>query len=47
MFLNARRYREKNVDIAKENGLSFLRIGADAGDGDIALTQIADIKRGE
>lgn len=30
MFLNARRYREKNVDIAKENGLSFLRIGADA-----------------
>lgn len=45
MFLNARRYREKNVDIAKENGLSFLRIGADAGDGDIALTQIADIKK--
>ena len=45
MFLNVRRYREKNVDIAKENGLSFLRIGEDAGDGEIALTQIADIKK--
>lgn len=45
MFLNAKRYREKNVDLAAENGLSFLRVGADAGDGNIALQQIADIKK--
>ena len=37
MFLNAKRYQEKNVTLAKENGLSFLRIGADAGDGDISI----------
>lgn len=45
MFLNAKRYREKNVALAKENGLSFLRVGADAGDADIALQAIADIKK--
>lgn len=45
MFLNAKRYREKNVDLAAEHGLSFLRVGADAGDGDIALTAIADMKK--
>lgn len=45
MFLNARRYREKNVALARENGLSFLRVGADAGDGDIALPAIRDIKK--
>ena len=28
MFLNAKRYREKNVPLAKEAGLSFLRVGA-------------------
>ena len=44
MFLNAKRYREKNVPLAKEAGLSFLRVGADAGDGDIALQAIRDIK---
>ena len=46
MFLNAKRYREKNVPLAKEAGLSFLRVGADAGDGDIALQAIRDIKAG-
>lgn len=46
MFLNAKRYREKNVALAKEGGLSFLRVGADAGDADIALRAIQDIKAG-
>lgn len=45
MFLNAKRYREKNVALAKENGLSFLRVGADAGDGDIAIPAIFEIKK--
>lgn len=44
MFLNAKRYREKNVALAKENGLSFLQVGADAGDGGISLPAIRDIK---
>lgn len=45
MFLNAKRYREKNVDLAKENGLSFLRVGADAGDADLSVQAIQDIKK--
>lgn len=45
MFLNAKRYREKNVGIAAANGLTFLRVGADAGDGKIALPAIAEIKK--
>ncbi len=45
MFLNAKRYREKNVDLAAEYNMAFLRVGADAGDGDIALQAIADIKK--
>lgn len=45
MFLNAKRYREKNVALAKERGLSFLRVGADAGDGGIAVQAIRDIKK--
>ena len=45
MFLNAKRYREKNVDLAAENGMAFLRVGADAGDGAIAMTAIKDIKK--
>ena len=44
MFLNAKRYREKNVTLAKESGLSFLRVGADAGDADIAVQAVKDIK---
>ena len=44
MFLNATRYREKNVVLAKERGLHFLRVGADAGDGEIAVQAIRDIK---
>ena len=45
MFLNAKRYREKNVALAKESGLSFLRVGADAGDADIAVQAVKDIKK--
>jgi len=44
MFLNAKRYREKNVALAKESGLAFLRVGADAGDADLSLQAIRDIK---
>ncbi|WP_369282839.1 4-hydroxy-2-oxovalerate aldolase [Oscillibacter sp. GMB15532] len=44
MFLNAKRYREKSVALAKENGLSFLRVGADAGDADAALQSIQGIR---
>lgn len=44
MFLNATRYREKYIDLAKERGLHFLRIGADAGDGPIALEAIGAVK---
>lgn len=44
MFLNAKRYREKNVVLAKESGLAFLRVGADAGDADISIQSIKDIK---
>lgn len=44
MFLNAKRYREHNMDIAKEAGLHFLRCGADAGDHKIALEPIKAIK---
>ncbi|MBQ7594978.1 MAG: 4-hydroxy-2-oxovalerate aldolase [Synergistaceae bacterium] len=45
MFLNAKRYREANVALAKENGLSFLRVGADAGELDISIQPIKDIKK--
>ncbi|WP_293007349.1 MULTISPECIES: 4-hydroxy-2-oxovalerate aldolase [unclassified Oscillibacter] len=45
MFLNAKRYQEKSVALAKENGLSFLRVGADAGDADVALQPIQGIKK--
>jgi len=44
MFLNAKRYREKNVALARESGLSFLRVGADAGDAALSFQVIKDIK---
>lgn len=44
MFLNAKRYREKNVALARQSGLSFLRVGADAGDAGISIPAIQDIK---
>lgn len=33
MFLNAKRYKRENVKYAASQGLTFLRVGADAGDG--------------
>lgn len=44
MFLNAKRYREKSVDAAREAGLNFLRVGADAGDGRNGVQAIRDIR---
>ena len=44
MFLNAKRYLKKSVAAAKDAGLAFLRVGADAGDGAISIPAIKDIK---
>lgn len=44
MFLNAKRYREKNIDLARDGGLNFLRCGADAGDCRIAFEPVKAIK---
>ena len=44
MFLNAKRYREKNIDIAQEAGLDFLRCGVDAGECQVAFEPIKAIK---
>ncbi len=44
MFLNAKRYMKKSVLAAKEAGLDFLRVGADAGDAQISIQPIKDIK---
>ena len=40
MFLNAKRYREKSVDLAAEKGLAFLRIGTNAGEAPAAFAAI-------
>ncbi len=45
MFLNAKRIRENYVAMAKDAGLAFLRVGADAGDGDIAAPAIETVKK--
>lgn len=46
MFLNAKRYRDNDVEIAAAYGMSFLRVGADAGDGDkISIRPIGSIKK--
>ncbi len=46
MFLNARRYRDYYIAMAAAHGMSFLRVGADAGDGNkISVEPIASIKR--
>ena len=45
MFLNAKRYRSHNVLKAKDNGLAFLRVGADAGDADISIQPVKEIKK--
>lgn len=45
MFLNAKRFREKNAALAKENGLTFLRVGADAGDSTISAPVVEAVKK--
>ena len=45
MFLNAKRFRENYVAMAKDAGLAFLRVGADAGDGAIAAPAIQAVKK--
>lgn len=45
MFLNAKRFRENYVAMAKGAGLDFLRVGADAGDGDVAAPAIEAVKK--
>lgn len=44
MFLNAKRYRKENVEKAAKAGLSFLRVGADAGDGRLYHEVIQTVK---
>lgn len=44
MFLNAKRYMKKSVVAAREAGLAFLRVGADAGDAAVSIPAIRDIK---
>lgn len=45
MFLNAKRYEPENVAMAADKGISFLRIGADAGDGAKTYPVIEDVKK--
>ncbi len=44
MFLNAKRYKKENVERAAKSGLSFLRVGADAGDAGKYLEVIDTVK---
>lgn len=45
MFLNAKRCQEKNVALAAEKGLAFLRVGADAGDAERAVPAVKLVKQ--
>ena len=45
MFLNLKRFEEENVARAAEKGISFLRLGTDAGDGEKAYDAAAAIGR--
>lgn len=44
MFLNAKRYKKENVEYAARTGLNFLRVGADAGDGEKFYEVIKTVK---
>lgn len=44
MFLNAKRYKRENVEAAAQAGLNFLRVGADAGDGEKFSEVIRTVK---
>ena len=45
MFLNAKRYRQKYVELAAANHLAFLRVGVDADEPDLAIEPIKVIKK--
>lgn len=45
MFIGAKNANQKNVALAAQYGLKFLRIGANAGDGNAALEAIRQVKR--
>ena len=45
MFLNAKRFEADNVAMAADKGISFLRLGADAGDGASTYEKAAVIKQ--
>ena len=46
MFLNAKRFRQKYVDLAASKGLKFLRVGANAGSGPkISVEPIRAVKK--
>ena len=45
MFLNSKRFEADNVAMAAEKGISFLRLGADAGDGETTYDKTAIIKK--
>lgn len=45
MFLNAKRLREENVALAARYGMSFLRVGADAGDAQISIPAVQAVKK--
>ena len=45
MFLNAKRYREKNVALAAQYGLKFLRIGGEPGMSDLTVPIIRTVKK--
>ena len=45
MFLNAKRFEADNVAMAADKGISFLRLGADAGDGKTTYDKAAIIKK--
>ena len=45
MFLNAKRFEADNVAMAADKGISFLRLGADAGDGASTYEKAALIKK--
>lgn len=45
MFLNFKRFEEANVAMAAEKGISFLRLGTDAGDGGKTYEVVSTIKK--
>lgn len=45
MFLNAKRYREKYVDMASDGNMKFIRVGAEPGMADISKAPIEKIKK--